>query len=159
MEIIWTKPSLDEESREYFCTPETNDLFKKLGYHFADKGEFLRFFNPSFDNGRLVHVDYHLIEAKGIGKICSADPVPLEGAHGLQERVKTDVEYGRNYDKMLAAVQEGKPVTLPAPIYFYFEKEGFGFYFSGDRRRLLAYTLELPLKVWWVDIHGGLSLA
>jgi hypothetical protein len=151
MEIIWTTPSLDEESREYFCTPDTNRLFKRLGYHFANKDEFLRFFNPPFDKGRLVGVDYRLTEAEGIGKISSKDPVPLEE---LQERVKIDIEYGRNYDKMLAALQEGKLVTLPAPIYFYFEKKGFGFYFSGDRRKLLAYNLKLPLKVWWVKILG-----
>lgn len=155
MDIIWIKPSLNEESCEYFCTPETNDLFKRLGCDFADKDAFLRFFNPLFDNGRLIRVDYDLTEAEGIGKIISmGPPVPLEGEDGLQERVKTDIEYGRNYDKMLAAVQKGKPVTLPAPIYFYFEKESSGFYFSGDRRKLLAYNLKLPLKVWWVEVLG-----
>ena len=152
MDIIWIKPSLNEESCEYFCTPETNDLFKRLGYNFADKDAFLRFFNPLFDNGRFVRVDYHLTEAEGIGNIISMEPVRLEE---LQERVKTDIEYGRNYDKMLAEVQKGKPVTLPAPIYFYFKKEVSGFYFSGDRRKLLAYNLKLPLKVWWVEIHGA----
>lgn len=154
MDIIWQKPSLSGEIDEYFDNPDTKDFFDHWGYEFKVEADFLDFFQPLFDEGSLVTVDYHLTEAVFKGPICTKEPVQIGE---LQERISDDEEYAGNYIAMQSALEKDGTLRLPAPIYFYFDREGFGYLFSGDRRKLLSYTKNIPLQVWWVNVIKTLS--
>ena len=140
LNIVWTKPDIDEEQWEFSRHPDKQEYYQRHGISWAD-------IVAGFDLGELVPYP----RSSMIGNI----PVSLsyhryEDYSRYLARAKRG--YRKNYSKLEEELQSKGTLTLKAPVLL--SAGGEALLFSGYRRLCLAWNYGMVPYVWLTPLQS-----